>query len=77
MSEGKDKKKDKEEKGGGKGGGGKGGNVFDQGNELLLEHTEIARTELGAIDHVQPGSSMLSRAERGLEDQGAVSDARQ
>jgi hypothetical protein len=64
---GKDKKKKKGGKGGsGKGGGG-GSNVFDQGNELLLSHAESARMELGAVDHISPGSSMLSRAERQYE----------
>ena len=65
---GKEEKKKKGGKGGsGGGGGGGGGNAFDQGNELLLTHAEAARTELGAVDHISPGSSMLSRAERQYE----------
>jgi len=66
----KDKKKEKQggKGGSGKGGGG-GGSVFDQGNELLLTHAETARTELGAVDHISPGSSMLSRAEKVYESE--------
>jgi len=62
-------KKKQEKKQGSKGGseGAGGGNVFDQGNEKLLRHAEMARTELGAIDHISPGSSMLSRAEKEYE----------
>ncbi len=63
----KDEKKKKKGGKGGSGGGGGGSNAFDQGNELLLSHAEAARTELGAVDHLSPGSSMLSRAERQFE----------
>lgn len=63
-----DKDKRKEKGGGGKKkGGGGSGNVFDSGNELLLEHAEMTRTELGAMDHINPGSSMLTQAEKTFE----------
>jgi hypothetical protein len=71
---GKDKKK-KEEKEGGSSDKKGGGNVFDQGNELLLEQAERARSDLGAIDHINPGSSMLSRAQRDLEDEKKKRDS--
>jgi len=62
----KDQKKD-EQGSGKKSGKKKSEDVFDQGNGLLLEHAEDARTKLGAMDHISPGSSMLDRAERTLE----------
>ena len=63
-----DKEQKKEEKGQGKKGSGKkSGNVFDSGNGLLLEHAEDARSKLGAMDHISPGSSMLDRAEKNME----------
>ncbi len=63
MAESSKKKKKK----GNQGGAGKrkaNDNIFDQGNDLLLSHAEKARAELGAIDSISAGSSMLSRAER-------------
>lgn len=74
MAEKEKKKKDEKE---GKGGGDKGGggNVFDQGNELLLEQANRARSDLGAIDYINPGSSMLSRAQRDLEDEKKKRDS--
>ncbi len=65
-----DKDKKKEQGGAGKKeGSGKGGNVFDSGNQLLLEHAEASRSALGAVDHISPGSSMLDSAEKTLEQE--------
>jgi len=62
----KDQKKDEQGQGK-KASKKKSGNVFDQGNGLLLQHAEDSRTKLGALDHISPGSSMLDRAEKNLE----------